>query len=659
MAVPAVWRSASWWLADTAWSISAAFEGLGLPAPPNPGPEPAAAFETPWEAVAGAVSEGRAAELATWCVAALVACLVAAAVTHLRWRASLYDGTWVGGSRAPGRPVHGDARLEASPARVRALTRGWEESAAPEGGTVAVGVLGGSVRLLDSVHAVVLAESGEGKSRRVAIPTICANALQGRSLVVNDIKGELYAFTGPWIESLGTHRVVRVSFDAPAASIRFDPLARARAAYASEGAGGATRELRELARCVVPEGTNESQPFFADAARNLLVGLCLFVISSPEVPDGQRTVSTVMGLLAARGGKGPAARVSALAETIPAGDPALEFLASTTEGGGGASVITTLATYLVEYADRNVCRMLRDDEVDLDSVGEVPTAVFVSSSSATGSYARLVQTFVSQSLSALRSCAARNAGRLPVETVLVLDEAASLGRSERLVQDLGEMRSEGLHLLLVCQSLLQLQSVAGYSRDEASTILDLLKDKIVLSCSNADTARMLSAAMGDYTAVAESRSVTRGANSGSTNTGESLIRRPLIAPAELMRWTGRTVGALCIAGSRVIAVPSADVSETFVGRMLGMTSPEAERAMMVSTLADRPDRNGEPPELWQPPEPEPKPKPKKKGAGRAPEKGKDTGQVPTPEDREAPRGRVPEGFKAPRKRPLSAGKTDP
>ena len=181
---------------------------------------------------------------------------------------------------------------------------------------------------------------------------------------------------------------------------------------------------------------------------------------------------------------------------------------------------------------------------------------------------------MSQSLSALRSCAARHAGRLPVETVLVLDEAASLGRSERLVQDLGEMRSGGIHLLWFCQSLLQLQSVAGYSREEASTMLDLLKDKVVLSCSNADTARMLSAAMGDYTAVAESRSVTRGSNSGSTNTGESLIRRPLIAPAELMRWTGREVGALCIAGGRAIAVPSADVTETFVGKALGMASPE-------------------------------------------------------------------------------------
>lgn len=261
--------------------------------------------------------------------------------------------------------------------------------------------------------------------------------------------------------------------------------------------------------------------------------------------------------------------------------------------------MSTLSNYLVEYADENVCRMLWGDEAALDGIGEEPTVVYVSSSSATGSYRRLVQTYFSQALSALRSCAARNAGRCPVETVLVLDEAASLGRSERLVQDLGEMRSEGVHILWFCQSLLQLQSVAGYSREEAETILDLLKDKVVLSCSNLDTARRLSESMGSYTAVAESRSRTRGQNTGSTGTSEGVLRRPLISSAEPQRWTGREVGTLAIAGPDILAIPSRDVTDTFVGPMLGMTSKEAERAMMEAALLDREERNADVPPAWR------------------------------------------------------------
>ena len=261
-------------------------------------------------------------------------------------------------------------------------------------------------------------------------------------------------------------------------------------------------------------------------------------------------------------------------------------------------MISTLATYLSEYADGNVALMLHGDECGLDRIGEEPTVFFVSSSSATGNYKRLVQTFVAQALSALRLCAARNAGRCPVEAVLVLDEAASLGRNERLIQDLGEMRSEGIHVLWFCQSLLQLQSVSGYSREEAETILDLLKDTVVLSCSNVETARKLSESLGSYTALSESRSRTKGPNSGSTGTSEGTVRRPLITPDELMRWTGRETGSLVIHDGYALALPSRDVSETFVAEMLGMTSSEAERHMMEEALSRREIRNETAPPVW-------------------------------------------------------------
>ena len=142
------------------------------------------------------------------------------------------------------------------------------------------------------------------------------------------------------------------------------------------------------------------------------------------------------------------------------------------------------------------------------------------------------------------------------------------------------MRSEGVHVLWFCQSLLALRSVSGYSREEAETILDLLKDKVVLSCSNLDTARKLSESMGSYTAVAQSTNRTRGTNTG---------------------WTGRETGALVIHDGVPMAFPSRDVTETFVGPMLGMTSPEAERALMEQSTARREIRNETVPKVWQGP----------------------------------------------------------
>lgn len=442
-----------------------------------------------------------------------------------------------GRQEGPGTPIHGDARLVSRPSELRRLARRWREGGKPEGGTLAVGVLGGEVRLIDSVHACILAESGEGKSRRVAIASALANFLMGRSLLINDVKGELRAYLESYFREAGTHRIVNVMFDAPAASARFDPLERAKAAYREEGHGGTTREL---ARCIVPASSHSNQPFFTDNARNLFVGLALRIIMDEGIPEEQKTVMSVAAAMAPLGEQSALDRITALVSGLPAGHPALPFLSGINgESGSTPGVVSTLATYLSEYADGNVARMLHGDECALDRIGEEPTVFFVSSSSATGNYKRLVQTFVAQALSALRVCAARHADRCPVTSVLVLDERASLGRNECLVQDLGEMRGEGISVQFYMQSLLQLQSVSGYTREEAETILDLLKDKVVLSCSNIETARKLSDSLGSYTALSESQSRTKGTNTGSTGTSEGTVRRPLITPDELMRWTGR------------------------------------------------------------------------------------------------------------------------
>ena len=599
-ALPAAWG----WLAQTASGVVSAVRYALSPSSADP-PGVAAAtpsLESPLDALPAILSGEQRGAFLLAALAVLVACIGVALAGRLSDDRRLHDGTWIGGRRAPGAPIHGDARLVTRTSELRRLTRGWREGRPPEGGTLAVGVVGGEVRLVDSVHACVLATTGAGKSRGVAAPTALANFLQRRSLVINDIKGELRAWLEPYFAQAGTHRIVDVMFDAPACSARFDPLERAKAAFRAEGDGGAARELRELARCIVPDA-HKGQPFFTDGARNLFVGIALALITDDGVPEEQKTLMSVAAALAPLGRQSALERVGALVAGLPAGHPALPFLSGLTgESGGAPGIVSTLSTYLSEYADGNVALMLHDDECALDRLGEEPTVFFVSSSSATGNYGRLVQTFVAQALSALRSCAARNAGRCPVETVLLLDEAAALGRNERIIQDLGEMRSEGVHVFWFCQSLLQIQSVSGYTREEAETILDLLKDKVVLSCSNLETARKLSDSMGSYTALAESRSRTRGTNSGSTGTSEGTVRRALITPDELMRWTGRETGTLVIRDGRALALPSRDISETFVYRMLGLDGPGSERAAMERALMRREVRNVAAPPVWSGPD---------------------------------------------------------
>ena len=519
-------------------------------------------------------SPARGAYLAA-CAAVVALTLLYATRLLLSTRRRNDDGTYVGGQRAAGASVQGDARIVSAPTEVRRRTHGWRKGHAPDGGDVVAGELGGTVRLFDVIGGcAVLGQSGDGKSRRVAVESIVSSVLQGRSVVVNDMAGELERWTRPWVESLGTHETTAVRFGDPQASVRFDPLGRAKGALSSAGPGRATAELRELARSIVPKSLR-GQDFFADGARNLFVGLALHVLASPEVPDDARNVSTILALVTPKDGRSSLERIADLQERVEPDSPEAPFLNGVGgDGGGGTGIVNTLMNYLVAYVDGEVAPMLADGEVDLERIGEVPSVVYVSSSSATGDRSALVNTFFSQTLSALRSCARRHVGSCPVRTILLEDEFAGMGRCERLLQDLGEIRKENIAVVAFWQSFHQLEAVSRYSREEAALLLDLCKTKLILSCGDLETCKTLSDSMGSYTARVTSESRSRSHGGSSTGSSDQLVRRPLISPSELMGWSARETGTLLLDGHEVMALPSRDVSETFVAPMLGMDSDE-------------------------------------------------------------------------------------
>ena len=72
--------------------------------------------------------------------------------------------------------------------------------------------------------------------------------------------------------------------------------------------------------------------------------------------------------------------------------------------------------------------------------------------------------------------------------------------------------------------------------------------------------------------------------SSSSGKSFSVARRPLITPSELMAWSARENGALVIDAEGPMALASRDITETFLGPLLGMTSPEAEGALLARAL---------------------------------------------------------------------------
>ena len=463
-----------------------------------------------------------------------------------------------------------------------------------------------------NLNTVVVGGSGAGKTRRSLAVSVAAAIDRNAhgiptSVIVHDPKSEIRAWTEPLARRAGME-VVAIRLDEPVKSARFNPLDRAISALGTEGVAGAVAELRELSSAIVPDAFSSGQRFFTDASRNLLTGLCLLAITDERIPDGARNLSTVLALLEPRDGKSAVKSLEELAADLPAGNPARQFLlVASSNGGGGEALVSTARNYLMSFCDDDVSRMLWDGEVDLASVGRKPTILYIASATDRGDRGALVSCIFSQALSALRETARLSGGRLPAETLLAIDEGSGIPKIPRLLGDLAEVRSIGLHVVFVLQNTRLLEARCGYSRAESDALLALLGTQVVLSVESVGEAEEISTRLGDYSVKTTGQSSTKGTQSSSSGKSFSVARRPLITPAELMAWSARENGALVIDAEGPMALASRDITETFLGPLLGLTSPEAEGALLARALEGE-VRNAGPAPVWRIPEKPKKPK---------------------------------------------------
>lgn len=157
------------------------------------------------------------------------------------------------------------------------------------------------------------------------------------------------------------------------------------------------------------------------------------------------------------------------------------------------------------------------------------------------------------------------------------------------------------------QNTYLIEARCGYSRAESDALLALLGTQVVLSVESVGEAEEISKRLGDYSVRTTGQSSTKGTQSSSSGKSFSVARRPLITPSELMAWSARENGALVIDAEGPMALASRDITETFLGPLLGLTSPEAEGAMLARALEGE-VRNTVPAPVWRIPEKPKKPK---------------------------------------------------
>lgn len=538
----------------------------------------------------------------------LVACLagiaIMCAVSCLQDWLRLHDGTWLGPKRVPGDPG-GSAYLVSRHGSLKKLLKPWDGKGAPGRSGLPIAYFDGKFWMLDYINLLIYGAPGCGKTRRILIPAVCAHVMAGDSVLCLDPKGEIRDYTEDFALDNG-YRVVRVMVDDPAHSPdTVNPLDAA-IVFADGGRmDDAVAEVAGIAK-VICLTKSKSNPHFDDSARTLCEGLLLTVIANPDIPAGAKNLATINAIVSFAGTDGTTGldRIRRMARSLPNDHPAKSKLSQVANTGDeeASSIISTFTSKPNDYVDARVSKMLWKSSFRIEDMAKEKTIVYLSFTSANGNYGKLVTTLVANAISALRREAARQGGHLGRECYLILEEMAQMERIETIYTDAGIMRGEGIHMLMVLQEKSQL--LTKYSREEAASLTGCCDDTLVLSVNELEVAKELSGKVGTYPALMHTSNQSRNSNSGywgtsSSGTTTTSQKRDLITPDEMLRW-GPVVGNLLIGHGGTYALPSPELSKTFVNDMLGLGDREFNDALRARKKAERPVANDKPAPVWLP-----------------------------------------------------------
>lgn len=223
-----------------------------------------------------------------------------------------------------------------------------------------------------------------------------------------------------------------------------------------------------------------------------------------------------------------------------------------------ASILTTAAVHLRQFADPSIAALTAHGDYDLASIVDRPTVVYLLLPDDRSSRNAIAAMYLQQIYSALTRVAtfAPN-GRLPLPVYWVLDEFANIGRWRDFDKMLSVMAGRNMAAMIVLQALPQL--AARYGDDLARIIQANCDTWLFLRTNDRITADEISKKCGSYTIRTRTGSTTSRRYDISTGASEQFAARPLLTPDEVLRWP---MGQALVmqAGQYPARLPLADIT---------------------------------------------------------------------------------------------------
>ena len=319
-------------------------------------------------------------------------------------------------------------------------------------------------------HNLVIGATGSGKTQTVIFPTVELLAKNRESMIITDPKGEIYEKTANMLRDKG-YEILILNFRDPQQGNSWNPLTLPYSIYKSGNQDKAIELLDDLAANILyEENSGNADPFWEKTSADYFSGLALgmFEDAKPEeININTISLMTTVGEEKCGGSTYAKEYFSFKDPASPAYVNASGTIMAPSDTKG--SIIAVFKQKIKLFASReNLSEMLSYSDVDLESIGQKPTALFIVIQDEKKTYHSLVTILLKQCYETLISVAQKNGGKLPVRTNFLLDEFANMPPLKDITTMITAARSRRVRFTMIIQNFAQLDKV--YGKENAETI---------------------------------------------------------------------------------------------------------------------------------------------------------------------------------------------
>jgi len=412
---------------------------------------------------------------------------------------------------------------------------------------VIVGKVGDRYMMCNERFVLLAAPTRSGKGTGFAVP----NALNWQdSMVVLDIKNELFKITAGFRAKHGQDVFLFNPFAEDLHTSRYNPLGYVRDGDFRVG------DLIAIGEVFYPSGGKDA--FFDDQARNLFVGLGLYLCETPFLPrtigemlrqssgKGQPIKNYLQGIINARnfilGSEGNVVGEREWCE----GDAGLPPLSGecvdsinrflSTSDNTRSSILASFNAPLTIWTNPIVDAATSANDFDLREVRKRRMSVYIGiTPDHLAEAGRLVGLLFSQLVNLNTKELPENNPALKYKCFMLLDEFTAIGKIPIMVKAVSYMAGYGLFPAFIIQSNAQLRAETCYGAEGALTITSNCALKILYEPNEQKDANDFSEVLGYETVkgISKGRQFGGAKGGGGRNENESDQRRALLLPQEI------------------------------------------------------------------------------------------------------------------------------